>query len=109
MLKFFEKDFTDRPLKEGTVRTWTTKYKKELALRSKFGKEMEITKLESAPRGPPLRLGKEMDVQVQEYVKNLRESGGVVNLRIVMASAEGIVKSDDSNLLQENGGHIVPI
>ena len=33
-LKFFEKDFTDRPLKESTVRTWATKYKKELALRS---------------------------------------------------------------------------
>ena len=60
---------------------------------------MEITKLESAPRGPPLLLGKEMDVQVQEYVKSLRESGGVVNSRIVMAAAEGIVKSYDSNLL----------
>ena len=68
---------------------------------------MEITKLESAPRGPPLLLGKEMDVQVQEYVKSLLESGGVVNSRIVMAGAEGIVKSYDSNLLQENGGHIV--
>ena len=106
-LKFFEKDFADRPLKESTVRTWATKYKKELALRRKFGKKMEITKLESAPRGPPLLLGKEMDVQVQEYVKSLRENGGVVNSRIVMASAEGIVKSHDSNLLQENGGHIV--
>ena len=106
-LKFFEKDFANRPLKESTVRTWATKYRKDLALRSKFGKDMEITKLESAPTGPPLLLGKEMGLQVQEYVKSLRESGGGVNSRIVMAGAEGIVKSYDSNLLQENGGHIV--
>ena len=66
---------------------------------------MEITKLESVPRGPPFLLGKEMDMQVQEYIKSLWESGGVVNSKIVMA--EGIVKSHDNNLLQENGGHIV--
>lgn len=65
---------------------------------------MEITKLESAKRQ---LLGKELDVQVQEYVKSLRENGGVVNSAIVMAGAEGIVKSYDSNLLKENGGHIV--
>ena len=106
-LRYFEKEFVDRPLKESTVRTWATNYKIELALRSKFGKDMEITKLESAKRGPPLLLGKELDVQVQEYVKSLTENGSVVNSAIVMAGAEGIVKSYDSNLLKENGGHIV--
>ena len=37
----------------------------------------------------------------------LRERGGVVNTAIVLACAEGIVKSNDSNLLACNGGHVV--
>ena len=67
---------------------------------------MEIAKLESAKRSPPLLLGKELDVQVQEYVKSLRDNGGIVNSAIVVAGAEGIIKSYESNLLKENGGHI---
>ena len=106
-IRFFQKEFSDCPLKESTVRTWANKYKKELALRSKLDKEMEIAKLGNEKRGPPLLLGKELDMQVQEYVKSLRENGGVVNSAIVMVGAEGIVKSYDSNLLKENGGHIV--
>ena len=49
-----QKDFADRPLKESTIRTWVTKYKKELALRRNLGKEMTIAKLESEKRGHPL-------------------------------------------------------
>ena len=48
---------------------------------------MEINKLGNEKRGPPLLLGKELDMQVQEYVKSLRENGGVVNSAIVMAGA----------------------
>ena len=61
-LRFYQKECADRPLKESTVRrlrTWATKYKKEMAQRSRFGREMEIAKLESVKRGPPLLLGKE--------------------------------------------------
>lgn len=47
-LRFFARDFAACPLKESTVRTWATKYKKELALRSKLGKDMKVTELESA-------------------------------------------------------------
>ena len=46
-------------------------------------------------------------MQVQEYIKNFRENGGVVNSAIVMAAAVGIIESCDSILLTENGGHIV--
>ena len=81
-LRFYQKEFADRPLKESTVHTWATKYKKEMAQRSRFGREMEIAKLESVKRGPPLLLGKELDVQVQEYVKSLRDNGGVVKSAI---------------------------
>lgn len=32
MLRYFGKEFADHPLKENTVRTWMTNYKKELAI-----------------------------------------------------------------------------
>ena len=38
-------------------------------------------------------LGEEMDRQLQEYVKSLRESKTVVNSSIVASAAEGMVKS----------------
>ena len=66
-----------------------------------------MRKLESARRGHPLLLGAVLDKEVQDYVKNLREAGAVINSAIVRAAAEGIVKNHDSNLLQCNGGHIV--
>ena len=58
-------------------------------------------------RGPPLKLGEKMDVQVQAYIKALREKGGVVNTAIVMAVAQGIVLKVDRNSLAEFGGHIL--
>ena len=90
------------------MRTWANNYKRELhvALRRKLGKEMVMDKLGSERRGPPLLLGNELDTRVQEYVKSFWEKGGVVNSAIVMAGTVGIVKSFDSNLLKENGGHI---
>ena len=51
-------------------------------------------------------LGKEMDKQLQEYVKSLREVKTVVNSSIVVSAPVGIVKSHDSGLLESNGGHI---
>jgi len=48
-------------------------------------------------QGKPLLLGNELDVQVQEY---LREQGTAVNTAVVMASAEGIVKSKDANFTE---------
>ena len=89
-IRHFQKEFSDRPLKESIVRTWMNKYKKELAERRRSGSDLEITKLPSQKRGHPFLLG---EILVQEYIK----SGAVINSTIVMAVAEGIVKSDDSN------------
>lgn len=90
-IKFFKDEFSDRPLKESTVRTWSNNYKRELALKRKFSDDMTIAKLSGERRGPPLHLGKELDAQVQSYVTALRENGGVINSAIVRARAIGIV------------------
>lgn len=52
-------------------------------------------------------LGDELDKQVQSYVIAIRERGSEVNTAIVLVCAEAIVKNRDSNLLSDNGGHIV--
>ena len=67
---------------------------------------MDVHELPEKRRGRPLLLGAELDRQVQAYINSLRKSGAVVNTAIVMACAEGIVRSKDSNLLSSNGGHI---
>ena len=46
-------------------------------------------------------------MQLQEYVKSLREAKAIINSAIVISTAEGIVKSHDSNLLECSGGHIM--
>ena len=56
-------------------------------------------------RGAPLKLGVDMDRQVQAYLRKLRDSGGIVNTGIVMASARGIILKIDSTSLAEFGGH----
>ena len=103
-IRYFEKDFTDRPLKESTVRTWKNEYIKELALQNKFGSTKVV--LKGKRRGHPLLLGDKLDREVQEYVKSIREMKGVINTAIVIAAANGIIKKYDANLLKENGGHI---
>ena len=105
-IRHFKKDFSDRPLKESTVCTWMNKYKRELAERRRSGSDLEMKMLPSRKRGHPLLLGEVLDRQVQEYIKSLREAGAVINTAIVMAVGEGIVKSDDSNKLMCNGGHL---
>ena len=51
-------------------------------------------------------LGEELDKQVQMYIKTLRSKGCPINTSIVRATALGIVKNHDSNLLSTHGGHI---
>ncbi len=88
------------------MRTWTKVYKKELYTRKKQGKEMNVTKIVSKKRGRPLILGEELDKQVHMYVRTLGSNGCPINTAIVMATALGIVKSHNSNLLRCHGGHI---
>lgn len=105
-IRYFNKKFPDRELKESTVRTWTSNYKNELAAKKKRGEYLSITKLASKKRGRPLLLGEELDKQVRMYIQTLGSKGCPINTAIVMATATGIVKSHDSNLLSVNGGHI---
>ena len=103
-LRYYADRFPELRLTEPTVRRLKNDY-------NDFVKDLPQDKrrdLKELPRkkkqGRPLLLGNELDKQVQDYIRYLRERGTAVNTAVVMASAEGIVKSKDANLLKENGG-----
>ena len=54
----------------------------------------------------PVLLGSSVDVMVQKYLKKVRDVGGVVSARIVMATARDILLSNDKIKLVEFGGYV---
>ena len=68
--------------------------------------DAEIIALPLQKRGRPVLLGQELDSQVQMYLKKVREGGGAVSARIVMAAARGILLKCDRSKLVEFGGYI---
>ena len=109
-LRHYTKAFPDLPLKETTVRRLKNVYrssvKESLKKEKSEGVKEKSEDVKEFPRkkmGRPLLLGDDLDVQVQEYIKYMRDRGTDVNTAVVMAS-DGIVRSKDANLLQDNGG-----
>ena len=51
-------------------------------------------------------LGNDLDEKVQQYIKSVREQGGVVSSGVVMAAARGILLSCAKEKLVEFGGYI---
>ena len=102
-IRYYDGQFS---LKESTIRCWRDSYIKELKKRKLEKKSLNVTELPEQKRGRPLLMGAELDRQVQAYVTTLRKNGAVVNTAIIMACAEGILRSKDSNLLCSNGGYI---
>ena len=103
---FAKSDRQKRNLTPSTIYAWKEKYLQELAKRRHEDKP-EVDELPAKKKGRPLMLGAELDKLVELYLKELRSKGAVVNSAIVMAAAEGIVKTKDSNLLAKNGGPIL--
>ena len=53
-------------------------------------------------------MGKDLDRQVQAYLRDLKlgKAGGGVNKELAIASARGIIRKKDSRLLAGNGGPV---
>ena len=62
----------------------------------------DVQELPSKKTGRPLLLGNDLDKQVREYVKYLRERNSAVNTAVVIAAAEGIIINKDASLLSFN-------
>ncbi len=57
-------------------------------------------------RGRPLLLSNSLDELVQAYLHKTRGSAGVVNARIVVAAAKGMINHYNRSILEEYGGHV---
>ena len=88
---------------ESTVRGMKTAFLKEM---KKTNDPSTIRELPHKPKGRPLKLGDSYDMKVQNYIRNLRLAGGIVNRSIVVAAAMGILEHLDPSCLQKHGGSI---
>ena len=66
----------------------------------------DVRLLPTKKRGRRVLLGEALDAKVQHYLKRVRQGGGVVSARIVIAAARGIVLSCNRSRLAEFGGDV---
>ena len=99
-----------RNVPETTVRRLKCEYVNALSEKRSNGKkgiDCEVSTLPLKPRGRPLLLGPELDVAIQDYIKALRSTGGVVNTAIILAAAEGIIGARCPGKLKKQGGDLL--
>ena len=100
----------DKPVSESTVRSIRDRHKR-CVLKVKWNtvstdKDVKFAvTLPKENRGRPLLLG-DMDKSIQNYLKAIREAGGVINTSIAIAGSKGIIESSNPGLLIENGGSV---
>ena len=93
------------PVSTSTVLCIKKAYLEERRMRRDQCVYEQIKMLPVKQRGRPLMLGR-LDSKVQAYLRKLRESGGTITTRIVMAVARAIVLHYDFSMLKEHGGHV---
>ena len=112
MLRYFSKKYPHLALKETTVKRLKNLYQievKRVASNHDGSSEDPLAAVHEFPHkktGRPLLLGKDLDTQVQEYLRSLCKLGMPINTSIVIASARGIVMNKNAHLLVSNGGGI---
>lgn len=91
----------NKNVQESTVRRFKTAY----LLESKRNDGSPITALTPQKRGRPPLLGN-LDEDVQDYIKDLRISGGIINTNIVRCIGRGVLLHKDKFQLEEFGGPV---
>lgn len=97
-----------RTLPESTARKLKKEYLAKLKeqVRDSSSSVEPIRLLPTKKQGRPLLLGQELDQVIQEVIRDIRRSGGVVNTTIVVATTRGVISAKNPSLLRENGGHL---
>ena len=95
-----------RAVSETTTRSIRDAYRKELKHRRLEYNEDALESLNPKKRGRPFLLGSDFDNIVQLYLRKLREAGGSILTRIVVAAATGIIMKSNRGMLVDFGGHV---
>ena len=105
-IHYYKDKFPHLHLTEPTVRRNKNAYLEELKKRPrKDDDDLDGGELPLKKRGRPLLLGKELDQQVQDYVKDLRSRGCPINTSIVIGVGKGIVMND-GNVVSRMGNNV---
>lgn len=94
----------EKPLSESTVRSMKAAYYRESRVAMTAGQQLQS--LPHKVRGAKTLLG-DLDKDVEVYIEGLRKAGGIVNSRICIAAARGILEALKPSLLPEFGGSLV--
>ncbi len=94
-----------KKINESTIRGWVKKFRKQLNS-STDPADVTAASMQPEPRGRPVKLGEELDNQVQEHIKGIRAAGGVINQTIVIATGYGIAMNHNRTMLKEYGGSL---
>uniref|UniRef100_A0A1X7V5Y1 Uncharacterized protein n=1 Tax=Amphimedon queenslandica TaxID=400682 RepID=A0A1X7V5Y1_AMPQE len=100
-----------RSVSETTVRSIRDAYREELKRkRMEFDDDdddddVAMESLYAKKRGRPLLLG-DLDEIVQLYLRKLKDAGGTISARIVVAAARGVIMKSNRGMLVEFGGHV---
>ncbi|KAJ8300787.1 hypothetical protein KUTeg_022306 [Tegillarca granosa] len=96
-------------LNESTVRTFRDKFMSEIKSRKRKldfdNTDINVETLEPNKRGRQTLLSDDLDKKVQNYLKALRASGGVVTAAITLATGRRMVLGSDKHQLYEFVGH----
>ena len=93
-------------LKWTTINDWKKAMVVATKQAAKSGNPVQINKFEEKKRGRPSILFEDVTRDIKRYITTMRDAGGVVNTRIVIAAATGILQRKDPSILHCNGGHI---
>ena len=101
-VRYFSRKLGKR-VSENTVKSIK---KENMAESRKCPCDESVDHLPAKKRGRKVLLGSEVDAKVQAYVRQVRQGGGFVSSRIVIAGAKGILLSSNRSLLSDYGGPI---
>ena len=88
-------------LTESTVRNFKKKYLEKLRDERKKANPQPVTKLPIQPSGcPPILL--DLDAKLIQFLKAVRSKGGVINIHVVRATTEALIKSNPALAQQLN-------
>ena len=90
-----------RPICESTIRGMKSAYIKVI----NSNPQAEINELPRNDRGRPLLLGK-YDDDVKAYIRGIRQAGGAVSSKVVLAGTRGLLQNKNPPILAEHGGHV---
>ena len=95
-------------LSETTIRSICDGYQEELKRRRNSGNDTPLCKFPALQCGRPLILGEaSLDHQLKAYNEKIRKAGGVIESKVEMVAAHGLLLAYNKSKMVDFGQHLV--